>query len=161
MTSAQPVPVPQTAPVMARLLGYAGGLPFAGCALAGALQISLAGFDPFRLLLAYGAVILSFLGGLHWGRIAADDGDDAGWRASLWLVWSVLPSLAGWAALIMPPLAAIVVLSGGFGLALLVDLRRIGESLPGAPRWPVWMHRLRRHLTLVAMASLLSSLFWV
>ena len=60
-------PAPQ-GPVMAKLLGYAGALPFGGCALAGVLDIQLAGLQTASLLLGYGAIILSFLGGLQWGR---------------------------------------------------------------------------------------------
>ena len=47
-------------------LGYGGLLPFVGLA-------ALAGFDPHHLLawsdalVGYGAVILSFIGALHWG----------------------------------------------------------------------------------------------
>jgi len=152
--------VPAPTPALARALGYAGALPFAGGACAVALDVTVAGLDPFRLLLGYGAVILSFLGGLHWGRVAAGV-PQPDQPASLWLVWSVIPSLLGWAALLMPPLPAVMVLSAGFVLALMIDLGRLGAVLSGAPRWPHWMQRLRLHLTFVAVASLLSSLLKV
>ena len=163
MRNTKPVsaPLSETAPVMAQLLGYAGALPFAGGALFVAFDLTIAGFDPFRLLVGYGAVILSFLGGLHWGRVAAASAQQTDQPASLWLVWSVVPSLLGWAALFMPPLAAVIVLSAGFILALLIDLGRLGAGLAGAPRWPVWMRRLRTHLTFVAVASILSSVLGV
>ena len=146
-------------PVTARILGYAGALPFLGCVCAGGLGLAVDGFDASRLLIGYAAVILSFLGGLHWGRVAASGAYDK--SAGLWLVWSVIPSLLGWAALLMPPLPAVMVLSAGFVLALMVDLGRLGAVLSGSPRWPHWMQRLRLHLTFVAVASLLSSLLKV
>lgn len=163
MRDAKPVstPLSETAPVMAQILGYAGALPFTVGALFVAFDLTIAGFDPFRLLVGYGAVILSFLGGLQWGRVAAVGALQTDQPASLWLVWSVVPSLLGWAALFMPPLAAVTVLSAGFVVALLIDLGRLGAGVAGAPRWPIWMHSLRTHLTLVAVASLLSSLFGV
>ena len=56
----------------ARLLGYAGALPFIGLAIAHRLDISIGVAENSFLLYAYGIVILSFLGGMHWGRVASD-----------------------------------------------------------------------------------------
>ena len=58
-------------PQSALLLGYAGALPFIGCvvmALAGLLMP-----PPVALLwlVAYGACILSFMGGIHFGLAIA------------------------------------------------------------------------------------------
>lgn len=102
----------QTAPAPApalRLLGYAGLLPFgAGAALA------LLGPPPWRelalpALAAYGAVILSFLGAVHWGLALRAFPDEA---AAAWprVGLGVLPALVGWVALLLPL---------RFGLALL------------------------------------------
>ena len=52
-----------------------------------------------RQSLAYGAVILSFLGGIRWG--AALRGIGASQRRFDFAI-SVIPSLAGWAALLIP-----------------------------------------------------------
>ena len=54
-------------PPFAVVLGVAGLIPFVACAI-GAL--ALRGDDAERVTLAligYGAVILAFLGGVHWG----------------------------------------------------------------------------------------------
>ena len=55
----------------ANVLGYLGSLPF----IALAATISIANVDAVVIaksaLHLYGAIILSFLGGLHWGRIAS------------------------------------------------------------------------------------------
>ena len=53
--------------LIARVLGYGGALPFLFGAVAASQQVAILGFAPTHLLLSYGAVILSFLGGLHWG----------------------------------------------------------------------------------------------
>ena len=54
-------------PTFAILLGLAGLLPFAACSL-GALSLEPDQADRALLaLVAYGATILAFLGGVHWG----------------------------------------------------------------------------------------------
>ena len=141
-------------PVTARILGYAGALPFLGCVCAGGLGLAVAGFDASRLLIGYAAVILSFLGGLHWGRVAASGAYDK--SAGLWLVWSVIPSLVGWSGLFVPVRAAAVVLIVCFLAALMIDLKLIADQ-----KWAGWMRSLRLHLTFVAVASLLSLFIWI
>ena len=134
----------------ARVLGYGGALPFLGGAIAASQQIAILGLAPAYLLLSYGALILSFLGGLHWGRVIASPNAD---RRSdpAWLIWSVCPSLLGWVALLMPVKVGAVVLSLCFLAALQIDQKLIREQI-----WPAWMRPLRLHLSLIAVASLTS-----
>tara|TARA_B100001057_G_scaffold401731_1_gene413304 strand:+ start:294 stop:758 length:465 start_codon:yes stop_codon:yes gene_type:complete len=134
----------------ARVLGYGGALPFLGGAIAASQQMVILGFPPAYLLLSYGAVILSFLGGLHWGRIITSPYAD-GRSDSAWLIWSVCPSLLGWAALLLPEKVAAVMLSLCFLAALQIDQRLIREKI-----WPAWMRPLRLHLSLIAVTSLTS-----
>jgi hypothetical protein len=79
---------PQSSPTvpLALWLGYAGLIPFvAGAALAWQLPHESRPFAAVALS-AYAAVIVSFLGGIHWG-IGFRDGRP-------WLfVWGVVPSL--------------------------------------------------------------------
>ena len=141
-------------PVLARILGYAGAIPFLGCGFAGMSGADIAGFDPARLLISYAAVILSFLGGLHWGRVASAAVPER--SAGLWLIWSVLPSLIGWAALLLPVYLSAIMLTACFLAALMIDLKLIADQ-----KWAGWMRSLRLHLTFVAVASLLSLFIWV
>jgi hypothetical protein len=119
------------------LLGYAGVLPFAGLALtvvlsAGALQ-DLA----LRAFLAYGAVILSFLGGIRWGAAARSDAPRNGEY-----VLSVLPSLWAWACLLaQSQMVAAWGLMAGFALLGFVDW------LKPAPGTAPWLVTLRLRLT--------------
>lgn len=77
----------------ARLLGFAGLLPqfaFVG------LQIARPDPGWSMLAFAYGALILSFLGGIWWGVAAGRDGDDARLVAV-----AVVPTLVAMALLIL------------------------------------------------------------
>ena len=63
-------------------------------------------------LVAYGAVILAFLGGVHWG-FALPEPSGRGERARL--VLGVVPSLVGWVALLL-----LVCVDSAAGLGLLL-----------------------------------------
>jgi hypothetical protein len=76
----------------AQLLGYAGVLPVAGLLV---LAWGDAAWQQQALNLAsvYGALILSFLGGIHWGFATA------GFASAKHFLVSVIPSLWAWVAL--------------------------------------------------------------
>jgi hypothetical protein len=79
-------------------------------------------------------LVLTFLGGVHWGFAL---GDEAGRGERPRLVLGVLPSLIGWLALLLPLVfpaeAGIAVLIAGFiGIIVLdLQLRRAGFVPPG------------------------------
>ena len=88
---------------LALRLAFGGLLPFvAGAAL---LWIVRPDAHPYvaAALSAYAAVIVSFLGGIHWGFAFRQMQPDP----SL-LVWGVIPSLVAWVAVVMPPYAGLV-----------------------------------------------------
>ena len=142
--------IPVKTVLIARVLGYGGALPFLCGAIFANQQIAVLGLAPAYLLLTYGAVILSFLGGLHWGRVITSP-DVNGCPDSTWLIWSVCPSLLGWVALLLPVKVGAVVLSLCFLACLQIDQKLFREQI-----WPVWMRPLRLHLSLIAVASLTS-----
>ena len=88
----------------AQQLAYAGLLPFAlGAALIWIVRAEVQDHVSTALS-AYAALILSFLGGIHWGfgiRSAAED--------SSRFVWGVVPSLIAWIAVLMPAHAGLVI----------------------------------------------------
>jgi len=137
-------------PASAAWLGALGLIPFA--ALAALLPFVNGDLKPDLAysLLAYGAVILSFLGGVHWGL--AIGGTEPAGAASLKvrLILSVIPSLVAWAALLVPERSGLFVLSAAIALMLIVDIRasRAGEA-------PKWYPRLRIPLSCAVTASLL------
>lgn len=132
---------PNRIPGIAALLGYGGLVPFVGC-LAAAWAGVPAAFPAMEAFVAYAAVILAFLGGIHWGMALAPADDAFGLR----LVVGVLPPLVGWVALVLPSLPALVLLAAAFALILAWDRARGGRGTPG------WYLRLRTHLSLVAIA---------
>jgi len=136
--------------LIARILGYGGALPFLCGAIAASQQLVVLGLSPDHLLLNYGAVILSFLGGLHWGRVITSPYTD-GRSDSAWLIWSVCPSLLGWLTLLLPVKVGAVVLSLCFLAALQIDQKLFREHI-----WPSWMRPLRLQLSLIAVGSLTS-----
>ena len=138
--AAQPLP-PGTA-----ALGYGGLIPFVGCALAMLLFNEAAARELIgRVLLGYGAVILSFLGGVHWGLVLLQRPA----AAMRLLAVGVLPALVGWASLLLPFDAAIAVQVACFGGFWLYEHRVLGPAV-----MPPAYLALRRWLTLVACASL-------
>lgn len=132
------------------LLGLAGLLPFL------ATSIGLWWRDDERFLqagLLYGAVILSFLGGIQWGfALHAREGEGGAGR----LVWSVLPSLLAWAAVLAPPLAGPSMLAGGMIAAWLHEQRPLLRA-----RLPEWYRALRHVLTVVVTGCLVADAVWV
>jgi glutaredoxin len=124
-------------PEAGRWLGYAGLIPFFA-ALLGYL-VGGASRQPYfaHQFIAYGAVILSFVGAVHWG-VALATGSMQVMRMSL----SILPALLAWAALLLPAGAAAWLLLAGF-----VALRAWEASPPVARTLPNWYRELRTRLT--------------
>ncbi len=136
-------------PAVIAWLGYGGLLPFVGTAL-------LCWFEPghrffwLDMLLGYGAVILSFVGALHWG-VAMVHPDTVGRPMNGMYAWSVMPSLLGWVALLVAPAAGVTLLIAGFLAQYRQDLR-LARVLP----LPAWYLPLRLRLTVVACLCLAS-----
>jgi hypothetical protein len=140
--------LPAPIPTAAAWLGYSGLVPFLVLAPA-----SL--FDEDRTLLwsaslvGYGAAILSFVGALHWG-FAMTLSELSPSRRTKCFLWSVIPALLAWLALLLPPLVASVLLVIGFLAHYWQDRR-----LANASSLPEWYMPLRLRLTSVACVCLL------
>jgi hypothetical protein len=145
-------------PPAAAWLGAAGLLPF----LAGAIGLWAFDSDVRRdaslsLFLGYSAVILSFMGAVHWGLAIARGGDapDARAAGAMWrpMALSVLPALLAWLALGLPPAAALVLFAAGFLAVFLGDLAAIRHGMA-----PPWYARLRLPLSATVVACQLATL---
>jgi hypothetical protein len=131
-----------TLPRAAWLLGLAGLIPTL------AMLIVMLALPDMRAAaatagLAYGALIVSFVGGSWWGLAVRAEPVEA-----RLLVVSVLPTLTAWPALLVPPATGLLVLSMVFLALLPTDRRLAARGLaPGG-----WVG-IRRPLSL-AMAGL-------
>lgn len=138
-------------PTAAKWLGALGAIPFVLLAITGLLSQGPLQEQTSFALAAYGAVILSFLGGIHWGLAIADFGPAQSDISTLHrLAFSVIPSLIGWGALLLPNPAGLLVLAAAFAWLLVFDLQASRKA-----RAPAWYPKLRRPLTVVVVASLM------
>lgn len=132
-----------TPPLWALRLGYAGLIPFVlGAALIWLVQRAALPYVMLALS-AYAAVIISFLGGIHWG-LAMREGSAA---EAFPFVWGVAPSLVAWVAVVMPPWAGLVV-SG----VMLVACYAVDRHYYVRYGMAAWLP-LRMRLTIVASLS--------
>ena len=106
------------APPLAVLMGFGGLVPFFICA--GAAHSGVAPWAGLALIIngVYGAVILSFIGAVHWGLAIQGD------RSQRWFVWSVVPALYAWPPVVfLDARTALLALVPGFLLSWSVDRR--------------------------------------
>ena len=138
-----------TMPRPAAVLGAAGLLPFIACALQIAtgqpLGPRLTGPALYGLLI-YGAVVLSFLGGIHWGLAVGSADRSDSWRR---YGFSVVPSFVGWAGVWIGGRAGLITLAAGIAVWCLYELwsTGLGEA-------PAWYGKLRIALSVVAAGAL-------
>jgi len=176
-----PSPPPSHSSFITSLLGYTGAIPF----LAYSAPISpllptalLFNTDPAFIQVSYGATILSFLGGVHWGTALAsnniiscssDKNEGKGSTPAtipstplsssvqLRYTWSVLPCLMAWPTLFMLSsyTEAAGVQAGLIGMVYIVDRWFMGRGL--LPRW--YLKELRLPLSMAASAGLGATAF--
>ena len=137
--------------VSPQVLGFGGLVPFV--VLAALTLIGPEGWKDWVSsgLIAYGAVILSFLGGITWGLAVTRQRT----RDPLYLA-SMAPFFAAWIALLMPRLPGLILLMVAFLGSLVNDfmLKKAGLS-------PGWFFSLRVTLTAVVVACLAVAAFGI
>lgn len=132
------------APRAALWLGWAGVLPFLAGAVGPWFGLTI---EPFtgHSLLVYGAVLLSFLGGIHCGLALRDD-EPALER----LAASAAPVLVAWVAALAGGRTGLVLLAAAFAGLLAYDF--VATRRGAAPHW---YPALRWPLTVVVVLLLL------
>ncbi len=130
-----PLPIEPPLPDTALRLGYAGVAPFVG----GAALIWIVNAEAHEYaalaLAAYAALVISFLGGIHWGLAMARGVP----RAPLF-IWGVTPVLLAWVALVMPPRSGLAIDGVLLVAGYLVD-RKVYPA-QGIGRWLTLRFRL-------------------
>ena len=153
MTAATAAAATQAPPdsALIRQLGHAGLLPFVLLAL---LLWLLSGQEQVFVsvaLTSYAALVVSFLGGVHWGivwmasRLATDENRNL--IARQHLLWGITPPLLAWPGVLMPPFAGLAWLGFVLVLAYLAD-----RALYPRAGLQVWL-TLRFRLSAIAALS--------
>lgn len=151
-------------PTLAVLLGIAGVVPVAATGLASVSATDLARAARYLgALVAYCAVALAFLGGVHWGLVLGRTAPGpaaapvAGERYRLGL--GVLPPLVSWLALLVQlllalPDLALAILIAGFvaAVATEAELRRRALMPPGY----MWLRWALRVVVVAILATVLT-----
>ena len=135
------------------LLGYGGLVPFVLLTIATALDRENAKFWSDALF-SYGSVILTFVGALHWGFALAIAGIPDKQRDAV-LIWSVVPALIAWVALLFDGVATGYVLILGFAIHYWQDTR-----LHNGGFLPPWYLPLRFQITIVACICMSLGTYW-
>ena len=140
--------MPTASALLIQRLGNAGLAPFV--LLAATVWLVDADLQPWAAMAmaAYAALIVSYLGGIHWG-LAWKQPDAPAEQQRAHLIWGVAPSLLAWPGVLMPPHAGLVWLALALVLCYLVDRRLYPNAGVGA-----WL-TLRFRLTAVATLSCL------
>jgi len=150
------------------VLGLIGGLPYIGASattvyLAHQAQLAASGvvigIDPgvaltvldqaLNIQVTYGAVMLSFLGALHWGMEMAGYGGQKGYAR---LGLGAAPMLVAWPTLAMQPMMALVVQWMGFTCLWLAD-----SKVTTAGWTPKWYSQYRFYLSILVGSCILGS----
>jgi Protein of unknown function (DUF3429) len=152
----------QAMPVSAIVLSILALGPFIGCGL-GALGSSAVAADHMLTgLIGWGALLLAFLGGLHWG-LAMREPDGVARAAPVAVAsererharigLAALPPILGWVALMLPLVTPswlpLLVLIAGYISALIIELQFSARVL-----FPARYMMVRWGFTFVAVAML-------
>ena len=137
-------------PISAMWLGGLGALPFIVLSSLSVFMEPLLVKQTNFALVVYGAVILSFLGGIHWGlAIATPELSPHNIKIFLRLLISIFPCLIGWLALLLTIPTGLLIVAIAFFAMLLYDWYASHKGLT-----PKWYLKLRVPLTLIAGTSL-------
>ncbi|AQZ95658.1 DUF3429 domain-containing protein [Halopseudomonas phragmitis] len=135
-------------PRLAVGLGMVGMIPFVTGALGLWVTPEVWRERVMEELLGYAAVILAFMGAIHWGL--AMRAEESSEKAPFQLGLSVIPPLLGWVALSLPIGLAIPVFFFAYAALYYADIWAVNHGLA-----PVWYPALRKPLSIVVILSLL------
>ena len=141
-------------PRMAWLLGYGGLLPFFILTIAVLLRSSLPLLENARLdwwLVAYAAIVLSFLGAVHWGVVLGLQDWLNERETRRMLVYSVVPALLAWFTLLLPVNVALLT------TGVLIVGEYVSDSFWLFQRLKSDYAKLRMHLTIVSALLLFAA----
>ena len=129
--------------ILAQILTYAGTLPFLGAAIIPTVQADFLGLNYNQIILTYGAVIASFIAGIHWGIYLFKD------TALNLFVHSNIAALLAWFAVV-----ASVPGSAGILIICFLYLLFIDKQLANAGTIEAWYMRMRIVASVIVISAL-------
>ena len=140
-------------PNIALVLGFSGAIPFISLAFVLVFGIPQSFDNAVLWLRSYGALILSFLGGVTWGQVMHHRTIEVNLEGlNKYFVISVCPALLGWLSILIEPVPGMAVLTISFILIFFTDIKFATDYFV-----PPWYIRLRKVLTCLVLISLVSS----
>lgn len=139
------------------MLGYAGLIPFYFMLMLDISGTSFMDVNPEKAMAQYAAVIVSFLGAIHWGTVVSSnvrEGDFNTTGAQARLLWSVIPSIVAWFLLLFYSPWALFAFAVLIFVLYAVDFFWLNESLN------THYLKLRLHLTVLVFIALILAI-WV
>jgi hypothetical protein len=138
-------------------LSYAGLLPFIGLALMVQLAPTPLNYLSAESLAAYGAIITSFMGAVHWGAnlhtLGKTPPGDRWEDRNAW-IWGVIPALVAWLALHIYIPVALVILASTLIIQRNIDQGTYQHYFSSDEARIAFM-TIRNRLTFVAAACLI------
>lgn len=145
-------------PKMALYLGYGGLIPFVALSVCVIVGYDIQGFLSISAetwLAIYAAVIISFLGAIHWGVVIAMPNILSESEANSLLVYSIVPSLLAWLSFLFKMPNTLFILGILVLFCFLGDYLLLFKKLEsGLSKGFV---KLRLHLTVVVSVCLIAS----
>ncbi|KAG7448285.1 uncharacterized protein BT62DRAFT_1074774 [Guyanagaster necrorhizus] len=161
--------IASSVPKPAMVFGLAGTLPYVGASATTVYLAQQAGhaasgvatkIDPgvaltildqaLNVQMTYGAVMLSFLGAIHWGMEFAGYGGQKGYSR---LMLGTAPMLVAWPSLALDPMAALTTQWVGFTALWWADAKATSNG------WaPAWYSQYRFYLSVLVGACIIGSL---
>lgn len=131
---------------LANILTFSGAVPFIVCALLTITSIDLPYIDVTvsDVMIGYGAVIASFIAGIHWGLYLFKSSP-----INLFVASNVI-TLIAWASLYFSAMLSALILVGCFVLLLLIDKQLVKHQIIED-----WFYSLRLRISAIVISALL------
>ncbi len=138
----------------AKALSYSGLIPFYG--MAGLSWFAQTGSWALHALATYSAIVLAFLGAIHWGR-ELDKMPYSNQYPTL--LFGLIPALLAWLSLLLPLELSLPMLAAGLMFVWGTEQMVFNDTLP------TWYRHLRHQLTAAAVIAVLigwaATMFWM
>ena len=130
------------------ILGYSGLIPFITFSIGSWLPSPYSSYSE-TIIITYAAIILSFMGAIHWGAAMSNKET----RHNRYYLTSIIPALAAWLSLLVPEIFSLFILVTGFALLISYDI-----AVEKPQGFPAWYIPIRIRLTIIVLLCLASAL---